>query len=78
MQQDRPLSEAEARAIADWYRAAGVDVAVGEEPVDRFAASVVKPRAQPAAAAGPTAGVRGLRRTARPRPPALGRPAVHQ
>ena len=48
MQQDRPLSEAEARAIADWYRAAGVDVAVGEEPVDRFAASVVKPRPQPA------------------------------
>ena len=51
MQQDRPLSEAEARAIADWYRAAGVDVAGGEEPVDRFAASVVKPRPQPAAPA---------------------------
>lgn len=24
-------------AVLDWYRAAGVDVAVGEEPVDRFA-----------------------------------------
>lgn len=24
-------------AVLDWYRAAGVDVAVGEEPIDRFA-----------------------------------------
>lgn len=24
-------------AVLDWYRAAGVDIAVGEEPVDRFA-----------------------------------------
>lgn len=51
MQQDRPLSDAEALAIADWYRAAGVDVAVGDEPVDRFAASVVKPRPKAVAAA---------------------------
>lgn len=50
MQQDRPLSDAEALAIADWYRAAGVDLAVGEEPVDRFAASVVKARPRPAVA----------------------------
>lgn len=45
MQQDRPLSDAEALAILDWYRAAGVDLAVGEEPVDRFAASAIRPRA---------------------------------
>jgi uracil-DNA glycosylase family 4 len=51
MQQDRPLSDAEALAVLDWYRSAGVDVAVGEEPVDRFAASVVKPRPKPAATA---------------------------
>jgi len=38
-------------AVLDWYRAAGVDTPVGDEPVDRFAASVVKPRQAPAAAA---------------------------
>ena len=27
-------------AVLDWYRAAGVDIAVGEEPVDRFAQRV--------------------------------------
>ena len=45
------MSEAEALAVLDWYRAAGVDVAVGEEPVDRFATSAVAPskRALPAA-----------------------------
>lgn len=49
--QERPLTDAE---IIDWYRVAGVDVAVGETPVDRFAASVAKPRAvAPAAAATP-------------------------
>ncbi len=37
-------------AVLDWYRSAGVDVAVGEEPIDRFAASVPKPRAVPVAA----------------------------
>jgi uracil-DNA glycosylase family 4 len=55
MQQDRPLTDAEALAVLDWYRAAGVDVAVGEEPVDRFAASVVKPRPKPAVAPAPAA-----------------------
>lgn len=44
MQQDRTLTDAEALAIADWYRSAGVDAAIGDEPVDRFAASVMKPR----------------------------------
>jgi DNA polymerase len=42
-------------AVLEWYRIAGVDIAVGEEPVDRFAASVAKPRAQtaPPAVAAP-------------------------
>jgi len=50
MQQDRPLTDAEAMAVLEWYRAAGVDVAVGETPVDRFAASIPKPRPQVASA----------------------------
>src|SRR5690606_28500834 len=37
MAQDRPLDNAELLSVLDWYRAAGVDIAVGEEPVDRFA-----------------------------------------
>ncbi|QQR35796.1 uracil-DNA glycosylase [Devosia oryziradicis] len=37
MAQDRPLNHDEMLAVLDWYRAAGVDIAVGEEPVDRFA-----------------------------------------
>jgi len=34
-------------AVLDWYRAAGVDIALGEEPVDRFAQ---RPPARPAVA----------------------------
>jgi DNA polymerase len=49
-----PLTDAEALAALDWYRAAGVDVAVGEAPVDRFAASrAVSKRAAPADAPAP-------------------------
>jgi uracil-DNA glycosylase len=55
MDPNRPPSDADALAALDWYRAAGVDLAVGEEPVDRFAASAVapppKPRDEPAIAA---------------------------
>jgi uracil-DNA glycosylase family 4 len=43
MTENRPLSEAEALAALAWYREAGVDLAVGEVPVDRFAASAVAP-----------------------------------
>jgi DNA polymerase len=43
MSTNHPLSDAEALAALDWYRAAGVDVAVGEGPVDRFAASAASP-----------------------------------
>ncbi|UYN99573.1 MAG: uracil-DNA glycosylase [Devosia sp.] len=37
MSQDRQLNNAELLSVLDWYRAAGVDLAVGEEPIDRFA-----------------------------------------
>jgi DNA polymerase len=37
MSQDRPLNNAELLSVLDWYRAAGVDLAVVDEPVDRFA-----------------------------------------
>jgi DNA polymerase len=37
MTEDRPLNHDEMLAVLDWYRAAGVDIALGEEPVDRFA-----------------------------------------
>ena len=43
MPADTPLNDAEALAVLDWYRAAGVDIAVGEAPVDRFAASAAAP-----------------------------------
>ena len=56
MSANHPLNDAEALAALDWYRAAGVDVAVGDEPVDRFATSaVVRPRPAPAVAATPIA-----------------------
>lgn len=48
MMEDRPLNDAELLAALDWYRAAGVDLAVGEVPVDRFAQSVPAARARPA------------------------------
>jgi DNA polymerase len=51
MQPDQNLSSAEMLAILEWYRAAGVDVAVGEEQVDRFASPAVKPKPAAAAAA---------------------------
>lgn len=48
MAEDRPINDAELVAALEWYRAAGVDLGVGEEPVDRFAQSVATPRARPA------------------------------
>jgi uracil-DNA glycosylase family 4 len=46
------LSDTEALAMLDWYRAAGVDIAVGDKPVDRFATSAAAPakRTLPSAA----------------------------
>ena len=62
MSPNHPLNDAEASraedlAALDWYRAAGVDVAVGDEPVDRFATSAIVPpkRLAQAAAAVPVA-----------------------
>ncbi|SFZ86092.1 DNA polymerase [Devosia enhydra] len=50
MMANRPLNPAELHAVLEWYRAAGVDVAVGDEPVDRFAASLrQKPQPKDAA-----------------------------
>ncbi|ODT69530.1 MAG: uracil-DNA glycosylase [Pelagibacterium sp. SCN 63-23] len=55
MSQDRPPNNAELLSVLDWYRAAGVDLAIGEEAVDRFAqrqaATSAAPRAMPNAAA---------------------------
>lgn len=42
---NRQLNREDILATLDWYVAAGVDVAVGEEPVDRFALSTIKPPA---------------------------------
>jgi len=60
MSENRPQSDAgslaaldQLLATLDWYRAAGVDFAVGEEPVDRFAASAAPSRARPTAVASP-------------------------
>ena len=57
MTANRPLNDAEMVAALEWYRAVGVDLAVGEEPVDRFAASqMARPRqAPPQQAAMPAA-----------------------
>lgn len=43
MMPNRPLNPAELHAVLEWYRAAGVDVAVGDATVDRFAASLRAP-----------------------------------
>jgi uracil-DNA glycosylase family 4 len=48
MAETRPLNHDEMLGLLDWYRAAGVDVAVGDEPVDRFAQ---RPQARVAPAA---------------------------
>ncbi|WP_332718511.1 uracil-DNA glycosylase [Pelagibacterium mangrovi] len=42
---NRQLNRQDILAALDWYVAAGVDIAVGEAPVDRFALSAVKPAA---------------------------------
>lgn len=40
---NRQLNRDEILSTLDWYVAAGVDIAVGEAPVDRFAQSAIKP-----------------------------------
>jgi len=55
MSQDHARNNAEMLSVLDWYRAAGVDMAVGEEPVDRFAQKPPAPAAIAARAAAPQA-----------------------
>lgn len=40
---NRPQNQDELLAALEWYRAVGVDLAVGEEPVDRLAVSISPP-----------------------------------
>ncbi|MEO5807144.1 uracil-DNA glycosylase [Devosia sp.] len=47
MAEDRPLNNAEMVSVLEWYRAAGVDLAVQDEPVNRFA-QVAAPNRRPA------------------------------
>jgi uracil-DNA glycosylase family 4 len=44
---NRPINHQDLHAVLEWYRAAGVDLAVGEAPVDRFAMPAPQPRSQP-------------------------------
>ncbi|MCS6759721.1 MAG: uracil-DNA glycosylase [Candidatus Devosia euplotis] len=69
MTEDHPLNHDEMLAVLDWYRAAGVDIAVGEEPVDRFAQRPPA-RVTPDAVANPAAGPAPAPRPAEP--PAIG------
>jgi len=46
MMANRPSSDADPRALLDWYRAAGVDMAVGEVPQDRFKNAVMPAKPQ--------------------------------
>ncbi|WP_375598162.1 uracil-DNA glycosylase family protein [Devosia sp. Naph2] len=56
MSQDRPLNNAELLSVLDWYRAAGVDMAVVDEPVDRFAQKPPAAATLPPRAAQPSQG----------------------
>lgn len=74
MAQERSLSHDDMAGMLDWYRAAGVDIAVGEEPVDRFAQ---RPPARMAAVAAPAVlgDQRPVERVATPAPALGGDPA---
>lgn len=50
MTQKRDGTETELRALLDWYRAVGVDLAVSDSPIDRFTA----PKAAPTPSAAPS------------------------
>lgn len=67
---NRQLNREEILAALDWYVAAGVDIAVGETPLDRFALSAIKP-ASTARRALPTAAPQAAERPA-PVAPATG------
>jgi uracil-DNA glycosylase family 4 len=68
MSQAQQLNNDELLSVLEWYRAAGVDLAVGEDPVDRFAQ-----RNQQAAA--PRAAVQSMQQASQPlAPPPLAGP----
>jgi DNA polymerase len=48
MSANRPLNAEDLLSVLDWYRAVGVDLAVTDAPVDRFASSAAAPRLRPA------------------------------
>jgi DNA polymerase len=70
MTPDRPLNDADALALLEWYQAAGVDVPIGEAPVDRVATSAAL---TPRRAVAPRAAAPALVRRAdpAPEPPAI-------
>ncbi|GLQ54891.1 uracil-DNA glycosylase [Devosia nitrariae] len=60
MAENQPHNRDELISVLDWYRAAGVDTPVGEEPVDRFAQQQAAMAGERAQAPAP-----------QPRPPAI-------
>jgi len=72
MSQARELNKAELLSVLDWYRAAGVDLAVGEDPVDRFA----QPAPAAAARAARPASAAPAPAQAAPAAPAPGAPTM--
>ncbi|WP_417580113.1 uracil-DNA glycosylase [Pelagibacterium sp.] len=68
---NRQLNREEILATLDWYVAAGVDIAIGETPIDRFAQSAIKP-AQAQRRAVPSIVPQAAQRPAPPLPVAGG------
>ena len=65
------MSDAEAFAALEWYRAVGVDVAVGEVPVDRVATSRNVPGRSPGLSAAANAALASKAPPAAPETPAI-------
>ncbi|HTJ58582.1 MAG TPA: uracil-DNA glycosylase [Devosiaceae bacterium] len=76
MTANRPLNDAEALAALEWYRAVGVDVAVGELPVDRFATSQIVPRRVATAEGGTSGAAAAILNRATPPAPVAEAPAI--
>ncbi|MBX9619341.1 MAG: uracil-DNA glycosylase, partial [Hyphomicrobiales bacterium] len=73
------MSVAQARALLDWYIAMGVDCAIGETPIDRFALGNATPTSpsRPAAVASLIAPLSPRASAARPSAPAIeGEPGI--
>src|SRR5687768_12492824 len=71
MTADRPLNEAEMLAALEWYRAVGVDLAMADAPVDRFAESQASQQARRATRAATPAPAGTQPQPAAPTAPAL-------